>query len=242
MVWRLLLEHNLAIFCEYVCAMTFSLIFLPVFSSEKLKTEIRGSYRILHSIVCYECTIIYLNFYIMLLPYVYNHKCDAYPYTLSLRTGFVSIIYLPSSLSHVHTHAQCTHIPRLSSIIYPSFLLYGVTKSKDMFIFNLRKCYIALHWLNIFLIRINKNLLCLMLDTIMYCHNIFLHPQGFCFKWHFFNYECSWESFFVSLKVTYVFFFFWHCSSYQKVRRVFQSMIFFDSSLVLLFFFKTSFV
>ena len=180
MVWRLLLERNLEIFCEYVCAMTFSLNFLPVFSSEKLKTEIRGSYRILHSIVCYECTIIYLNFYIMLLPYVYNHKCDTYPYTLSLCTGFVSIIHLPTChLCHTHTHTQCTHIPHLSSIIYPSFLLYGITKSKDMFIFNLRKCYIALHWLNIFLISINKNLLCLILGKIMSQH--FPSSTGFSF-------------------------------------------------------------
>ena len=137
MVWRLLLERNLEIFCEYVCAMTFSLIFLPVFSSEKLKTEIRGSYRILHSIVCYECTIIYLNFYIMLLPYVYNHKCDTYPYTLSLCTGFVSIIHLPTChLCHTHTHTHSVHTyhtcPLLS--ILPSYSMELLSQKTCLFL------------------------------------------------------------------------------------------------------------
>lgn len=110
MVWRLLLEHNLEIFCEYVRAMIFFTNFLPVFSSEKLKTEIRESSRILHSIACYACTIIFLNFYIMLLPYVYNHKCDTYPYTTSLCTGFASIIYLPVIfVTHAHTPTVYTH-------------------------------------------------------------------------------------------------------------------------------------
>lgn len=109
MVWRLLLEHNLKIFCEYVHAMIFSLIFLPVFSSEKLKPEIRGSSRIWHSIVFYACNIIYLNFYIMLLPYVYNPPMW-YISLYYITAHRLCISYLPVIfVTHAHTRTVYTH-------------------------------------------------------------------------------------------------------------------------------------
>lgn len=159
----------------------------------------------------------------MLLPYVYNHTCDIYPYTLSLCTGFVSIIYLHVFVTHAQPHSVHTyHTWYLLSILpsYPMELL-----SQRRVYFNLRKCYIALHWLNIFLISINRNLLCLILDKIMYCH-IFLHPQGFCFNgtslWMFIR------IFFCKFKSHLHFFFFWHCSYIlPKVRRIFHSQWFF---------------